>query len=285
MGQIIYADAIHRVEQAKIDAARLTQAASNERSAAESALARFSADLGNKRRMDAAGDQIANINRIISRNQDAKVSGDLNQEIALAEELGRSTTMAAAANLGGSSVSVYNQTVKLRAALQRDQGDRAFNSDIWAAGQDKGNTIRNAVAGLDNSAYRANLDYTKYVDHKKMGIFERVAWLGAAATATYFGGPQGGQAVLSMMDAKNSANNGDFASASASVNGAIKATVGAVQDYRQTGGNGFFNTRAGSNPQLPQINVTQPGGDNLLWDSSQPNTHGGYGGWSSFTLR
>lgn len=279
MGEILYAGSIHRIEQAKIDAARLTQAAKNERSGAESALARFSADLGNKRRMDAAGQQIARIEMNMAKNADAKASGDLNTQIALAEELGRSTTMASAAGVGGSSVEAYNRTVKLRAAMGQEQSDRAYNSDMWAAGQDKGTTLTNAVAGLDNNAYRANLDYTQYVDHSKMGIFQRVATLGIAAAATYFGGPQAGMAVIGVSESMQAAKNGNFAAASQGMTQAVQNGVGGFQAARETGGQGFWNASKAS--PLPQINATATASAyNPLWDSTARN--GGYGGGYTF---
>lgn len=258
MGEILYAGSIHKVEQAKIDAARLTQKARNERSAAESDLQRFSAMLGNRRRMDAAGKQIENINRAIAKNIDAKVSGDLNGQIRIAEELGANTTMAAAAGVGGSSVEAYNDTVRLRAAMAQEQTDRAFNSDLIAAGEDKGTTLTNAVAGLDNNVYMASMDRRVFVDHKKMGPFERVWTIGAAAAATYFGGPQAGQAVLSLSSARQAARNGDFGTASQQFDNSIKSAVGSYKQSRDVGWDrdGFFNERPAPVPQVPQINVT-----------------------------
>jgi hypothetical protein len=56
------------------------------------------------------------------------------------------------------------------------------------------------------------------------------------SAAAYVGGPQAGQAVLSLASSANDASNGDYAGASrklvAGVNGAIKG----VETYNATGG-------------------------------------------------
>jgi hypothetical protein len=277
MGQLIYGGAAYKVQKAKVKAARITQAAHNQREGAESALANFSAALNNRRRMDAAGAQIETIQRAIAKNTDAKVAGDLNGQIAVAEELGANTTMAAAAGVGGSSIEAYNRTVQLRANMGKEEQDRAFSSDVWNAQQDIQNTEINAVSGLDNNVYRANLDYTHYVNPKKQGWFASLLEVGATAAATYFGGPQAGQAVMSMFDARQAARNGDYATASASFNGALKSAYSGFQDFRTTGGNGYFNTAPTSmpTPQLPaRVPVDLP--------TYQPASFmsGGFGGYS-----
>lgn len=280
MGDILYAGAIHRVNQAKIDGERLTQAAHNERQGAESELARFSAALNNNRRMDAAGAQIENIQRAIARNSDAKAAGDLNGQIAVAEELGSSATMAAAAGVGGSSIAAYNRTIRLRSAMGQEEQNRAFASDTFAAGEDIKNTELNAVSGLDNNSYRASLDYTKYVDDHKMSLFQRIATVGLAAAATYYGGPQAGMAVIGMSEAKQAADNGDYAGAGQAIEGAVQNGVGGFKAARTTGFNGFFNTAPAPVPQLPTMPSYSP-------PPTSPYAYGtyGYGGYGSTTLR
>lgn len=200
--------------------------------------------------MDAAGKNIAALASNIAKNIEAKASNDINGQIALAEETGRASTMAAAAGVGGSTVDAFNATVRLRAGMQQEQSDRAFASDLYAANQDKGAILYEAVAGLDNNQYRANLDYRKFVDHKKMGVFQQIATLGVAAAATYFGGPQAGQAVIDVSTGINQAQNGDFAGASASLDGAVSGAFGAVKDTRSMGGKPFFSKAGANVPQL-----------------------------------
>lgn len=275
MGSMLFGGGAYKVQKAQVKANRLVQAANNERAAAESQLQRFSAMLGNRRRMDAAGKQIASINSNIAKNIDAKAAGDLQGEIALAEELGSYATMASAAGVGGSTVEAYNSTVRLRAAMADEQGDRAFAQDLYAANQDKGSILVDAVAGLDNNQYRANLDYRQWVDPKKPSMLKNIATLGLAAAATYFGGPQAGMAVIGASDSITQAQNGDFAGASASFNGALSNGFNAMQDTQDIGGSWWGRNKA-KTPQLPGAGT---GGSGPLWGSSRS------GGYLPYTIR
>lgn len=243
MGQILYGGAIHIREQAKIDAARITQKSGNERRGAESALQQFSASLANQRRMDAAGKQVNANAENVARNLDATASGNLMLRVRAAEELGSSIAMAASAGVGGSSVEAYNATLRLNRAMQEEQQDRATRSDLINATQATGEALEEAAAGLDNNVYRANLDFTQYVDHKKMGTLEKLFWVGSAAAATVVGGPQAGSAVLGVAESKMSAMNGDYASASQSLTGAVQNGFSAYRDYRSTGGHYWRSTQ------------------------------------------
>jgi len=238
VGSLIYADAIHTREQAKIDAARITQKSGNERRGAQTALQQFSASLANSRAMDAAGKNINSITGDIARNLDATTAGNLQSRVAAAEELGANTAMAAAAGVGGSSVEVYNHTIRLNQAIREEAQSRATNSDLINASNNKGQQLVEATASLDNNVYRADLDFTQYVDHHKMSLFERLGYLGAAAAATYFGGPQAGMAVVGLAESEQAASNGDFQTASNSLMGAVQNGFQAYKDTRSVSGNG-----------------------------------------------
>lgn len=236
MGSLLYGDAIHIREQSKIDAARITQKSGNELRGAQTALQQFSASLANSRAMEAAGKRANAITENIARNLDASAAGEFMSRVQAAEELGANLAMAAAAGVGGSSVEAYNQTIRLNRAMQEEQGDRATRSDLVNATMARGDALIEATAGLDNNVYRANLDYTQYVDHKKMGTFERLGFLGMAAAATVFGGPQAGAAVVGLAESKQAAMNGDFGTASQSLTGAIQQGLSAYRTHHTTGG-------------------------------------------------
>jgi hypothetical protein len=241
MGSIIYGDAQHIIAQAKIDAARITQKSGNEKRGAVSNLQRFSASLSNQRALDAAGSNINDITGNISRNLDAAASGRLMSRVSAAEELGASVAMAAAAGVGGSSVEAYNATMRLTRSMQEEQGQRAVASDNFLASAQRGNQVKSAVASFDNSVYAADLDFNQYVDHKKMGLFTKILAVGATAAATYFGGPQAGQAVMGLFESRQAAQNGDFESASSSLSGAVKNGISAGGAFHKTGGQSGFS--------------------------------------------
>jgi hypothetical protein len=223
MGELLFANDIAAREQAKIDAARVTQASGNEKRGAESDLARASQTLANRRRMDAAGSKIGSISENIARNLDAATSGTFSNRISAAEELGSHVAMAAAAGVGGSSVEAYNATLDLHQAMTEEQQQRNVNGDNIAASKSRGDTLVDAVGGMDNNVIRADLSFNQYVDYNKMGVLTRVATLGVAAAATYFtGNPQAGMAVVGIAEGAQKAQNGDYAGASQDIVGGIQ---------------------------------------------------------------
>ncbi len=244
MGSIIYGDAIHIREQSKIDAARITQKASNEKNAKFSDLQRFSASLQNSSALDSAGTAIGDITGNIARNLDAAAYGRLQERVQAAEELGANSAMAAAAGVGGSSVEQYNSALRLNRDMANEQNERAVNSDLYLASQSKGNTLRAAVASFDNNVYAADLDFTQYVDHKKMGGFSKLLAIGATAAATYFGGPQAGSAVMGLFEGDQAAKNGDFATASRNLNTAMQVGVQTAGAKFKTGDTKWDSTQA-----------------------------------------
>lgn len=236
--RVLNAGAEHISAQSKIVAARARQAASNTRKAAESSLAAFSQSLSNNSILDAAGDSINAINENIGRNLDAVSSGHLQSRIAAAEELGANLAAAAANGVGGSSVEMFNQTARLRNAIQEEQGNRAVASDVYLASKSKGDTLKNAVSSFGRDTFVADLDYTEYVDHKKMSGLAQYAALTAAATATYFGGPQAGMAVTDAFMAVQDSRNGDMAGAASGFENAFKGGVKGYTNYRANGPEG-----------------------------------------------
>lgn len=234
MGQLIYADDIHAVEQAKVDAARMTQKSGNARSASDAALANFNASLANKRRLDAAGSAVNDSATNSVRIQQQLTRGRLSDRIRAAEELGAAAAMAGAAGVGGASVDTYNETVRLTNSMKAQAVERSFDQQEWASGQQRGNAVKAAVAGLDNNAYRANMDYTQYLDHKKPSFLERAVGIASIAAATVFGGPQAGAAMAGVFETRQAARNGDFGNASASLTGAVQNGLGAMRTAHLT---------------------------------------------------
>lgn len=243
MGQLLFADQIHMVEQAKIDAARITQKSGNERRGAATALQQFSSSLSNARVMDAAGSQINDSAANTARLHDAATNRTIQGRLATAEELGSMAAMAGAAGVGGASVDAYNETVRLRAAMQEQQIAQSMQTQVWASDQQRGNTIKAAVAAQDNNVYRANIDYTQYVDHQKPSFIEQTIGIGLTAAATVFGGPQAGAAVMGVFEARQAIRNGDTAGASSAITGSVQNGMSAASNYNRThGGPGDVKT-------------------------------------------
>lgn len=235
MGEILTENARHITAQANIDARRITAVSGNKKRGAQASLEQFEQSVGNQHIMDAAGRQANEITENLSRNLDAAVNGKLSERLQAAEELGAATVDAAAAGIGGSSIDSYNNTLRLQEAMAEEQGDRQVNTQAIAAGRAKGDTITNAVADLGNNVYDANLDVSQYVDDHKMSGLAKITTVAAAAAATYFGGPQAGEAVMQVSMANQRAKNGDLDGASKEFGQALNNGLDGAKLYRSTG--------------------------------------------------
>lgn len=251
MGELLFAEAIHIQKQSKIDAARITQKSGNAKRGAETALSQFSASLSTTRQLDAAGSQIGDLTGNATRLIDASTRGTLQARLAVAEELGAAAAQSGAAGVGGASVETHNETVRLQAAIMEAGNAATTDSQLYSIGQQKGNALRSAVGSIDNNVYRANIDYTQFVDHKQTSMFERVVGIGLTAAATVYGGPQAGAAVMGVFEARQASRNGDYATASGAITGAIKNGVSAAQSYSATHGDSPKGTTTASNAGDP----------------------------------
>ena len=97
--EVLTSEATHTREQAKIDAARVTQKARNELLGAQATQNAWVQSYSNQRRVKAAGKQADEITANIGRNLDAATYGRLGERLAASEELG--ANMASAAAAGG----------------------------------------------------------------------------------------------------------------------------------------------------------------------------------------
>lgn len=237
--EVLTADATHTREQAKINAARVTQAARNELKAAQANQNSWVQSFSNQKRLRAAGNVANEITANIARNLDAATYGRVGERLAASEELGANMASAAAAGVGGSVVDTFNQTTRLMSSLAEEQGDRALRTDLLSSSAQIGDTFRSAVEGQDNVSYQAGLDYSQFVDHQKMGTFQKLATVAGAAAATYFGGPEAGKAVFDASAAIHMANNGDFDGASMKAASAFQGGLTGAKRYSDAGGESY----------------------------------------------
>lgn len=239
MGSIVKlatAGAEYTRTQAGIDAARTVQTSGNNKRAAIASAQRGAQSIGNTRIMDAAGAQVGALSENIARNLDAATSGKLSGRIAAAEELGSTVAGAAAAGIGGSSVDLYKATLNLHESMSEEAGTRAVETGIYIGDQQKRDTLNGATAAFNNSVINPDLDFTKYVDAKKpSGLGTGIA-LAAAAAATYFGGPQAGDAVLQGYGAITDAQKGNYAGAQRGFDAAVGEGIAGFKTYTSLGG-------------------------------------------------
>lgn len=245
MGSLLYGQASAIVKQGQVDAKRITTKSGNERRVAETDLQLFSQALGNRKIMEAAGKNINAYGENIAKNLEGLTMGRFQDQLASSEELGAVTAMASAAGVGGSSIDAYAATLDTMNGLRREQADRQADRDIYGALKARGELLTSATDSFDQNIYRADLDVSQYMDVKKPSFLSGALTLGLTTAATYFGGPQAGQAALSFRESQQAASQGDFAQAAASMNSAVFSGIGAYKTYRQTGGNLWSSSKSG----------------------------------------
>lgn len=233
--EILASGSVHTREQAKIDAARLTQKARNELKGAMSASQAWAQSFANSRKMKMAGEQVGEIAENMARNLDVATSGRFADRLEASQAFGANVASAAAAGVGGSSIEMFNNTLRTTQALREESGDRALNTDLIASSNSRANTYGDAAGSMDNQSFQAGLDYTQYIDHVKMSTTAKVLGFAAAAGATYFGGPQAGEAVLSLVAGENKMANGDFEGGFSSYGSAFTNGVSALKGYTTRG--------------------------------------------------
>lgn len=243
MGSIFYGQASAIQKQGQVNAKRITTKSGNEKRVAQNDLQLFSQSLGNRKIMDAAGKNVTAYGENIVKSMEAVTLGSFEDQLRGAEELGATTAMASAMGMGGSSIQAYNDTIETSNNLRREQQSRQIDRNIYSAQRTRGDILTNAVAATDQNIYRADLDVSQYMDIKKPSFLAGAATLGLAAAATYFGGPQAGQAVLGFRESGMAAANGDYASASQSMTGAMMAGIGAFKTVHTVGsGKGLWGS-------------------------------------------
>lgn len=233
--QILYSGPEHTLKQAQVDASRIVQASSNERSAAEASLANFSQALGNQRKLDAFGKNDEALQRNIAKLGESMTAGKFQDRIAAATALGEVTAMAGAAGVGGSSIDTYKRTMALRQAIGEESQSRAMVNDRTNYAQRRGQGLSDAVAGMNQTTYVGAMDRTVYMDHQKLKNV-----LGAAiavGVASYFGGPQAGMATSDAIAGANNMANGNQTAANNLFNSSAQGFVQAGSNYQKTNGN------------------------------------------------
>lgn len=123
-------------------------------------------------------------------------------------------------------------------------------------------------ADIDYSVFTPNLDYTQYVDHKKMGGVQRYLTATAAATATYFGGPQAGNAVLQASTGLQAARNGDMSGASQSFTNAFGSAMKGFSTYRAGAQSGTPASLSYAANGTPQYTAATQGTSGSAWGKS-----------------
>lgn len=230
---ILQANNVTRVDKAKYDAAVMQQRASNKAEAAKTSLAEFSRSLGNILRIEAAGKQYNDATSQLASVIESRGLTRANASLAAADRMGALTAQAAALGVGGSSVDLLNDTIKLQRNVEQELQQMATDRLASSGARANAQVMDNAFNTIDLTRSFGTFDHTVYIEPKRMK--RRLGKLIGVAVATFFGGPMAGEAVADMAVASWQASNANFGGASQSLDSAIQNGTQAWLNRRGTG--------------------------------------------------
>lgn len=235
---ILQANNIHEVAKAEYDANVMLSESRNRLEVAKTSLAEFSRSLGNVYRIEAAGKEYNEAVSQLALATEARGMGRINDSLAAAERTGALMAQAGALGVGGTSVDLLNQTVELQRNIQQDMQQAATDQMASSAGRANAQIMENAQNAMDLTRTFGNFDYTVHIAPKPMK--RRFLKLVGVAVATYFGGPQAGEAAADAMVGSWQATNANYGGAAQNFDSAIGGALNSWQEWNDRGGQSWF---------------------------------------------
>jgi len=299
MVSIINSGNDYRTRNAEYYATLKTNVSGNKKEAAEVSLENFSTSLGNQRRMEAAGEQYNDTVDQLASQLESRTTLNLNTALGAAQTLGAIQADSGAAGVGGSSIELLSHTTELQRNITQQE---TTNTTQQAAKSGQMGAVENLARGLgsnDLTEAIGNFNYTNPIKPMKM----QNKWLKVigVAIATFFGGPQGGQAAADFAGGQYQYENQNPQQAYNDWDHAASEAGSAIKGYQERGGSWFssifgspgaskdnsvnFDFAAHSNAPSYASSGDDPfltGGSDSSDDGSNGSTFGGSTTWSSF---
>lgn len=153
------------VNKAQADGANIVREGQNTLKAAEGSLARFMQGENNKRRLIAAGNQLAAGTQTLMRQRDANVTGSIERQIAESEAAGAYAANAASTGTAGNAVDMIDLTMRLKNSRQKQSIEKNQGYADYDTMQQLLGIMPQAYAGLDKSSYSDGLDFSKNLSY------------------------------------------------------------------------------------------------------------------------
>jgi hypothetical protein len=214
---------------AEFKAANDIQKANNLKEVANQTLVDFSRSLGNSLRMEAAGKQYNEAINTVAMQLEGRTTLRVNASLAAADRIGQLAAGAAATGIGGSSIELLTKTVELQRNIEQDLQRVDTQRMAAVGGRSSASIISSAANSQDLSRSFGNFNYTVNVEPQPLK--HRALKLLGVAAATYFGGPQAGQAAADAAVGEWKQNNGDWDAAGAYFGRAASGLAASAKDW------------------------------------------------------
>lgn len=147
------------IDAANVNASNLLRQGENEKAAARLSLATYAQSLNNRRAARAGDEQITTLSQNFGRMLDAATRGNIQQQLAASEQVGKIAAAAAFAGVGGASTEKVEGTLRLRQALVEGEHDRQIADATADYRQQRVQLERAKAEGLDYRYQLAGMDY------------------------------------------------------------------------------------------------------------------------------
>ena len=251
---ILQADNTTRVARAQYRNAKAGTENHNKLQVAEGNFSNFMRSLNNQIKVNGASKEYNFQMEQLSEQLRSQQTATLNSQGQLAAARGALAAQGGAVGVGGSSADLMDTMVRLQSEMDQEAQANALALMASRGGKQAAQIMSNAVKGMDMSRTFGSFDYQQHIEPKPMS--NRYAKLVGVAVATFYGGPQAGEAAASAFVGDWQAKNGDFQGMSQSYNNAIMGGLSAMQGYSQRGGKSWasatFNFNDGTGPKVEQ---------------------------------
>jgi hypothetical protein len=261
---------VTKVRTAEYHAAQDVRAGKNTLEAASISLQEFSRTMGNSMRIEAASKEYNEAVNNTASALESRTTGKLNASLTANERLGALAAQAGAMGVGGSAIDLLSDTVKLQRNIEQDLQGIETKRLASSSARGSAQIMDNAFSSMDLSQAHGNFDYTINIAPVPLK-YRYLKMLGVAA-ATYFGGPQAGQAAADAAVGEWKANNGDYAAAGQYFGRAASGLISSVKDWG--GGSSDANSWFGAVTQRQQQGDASDK-QAINWGAFEPNTDGG----------
>jgi hypothetical protein len=273
---IIQANNTTRIARSEYRAAVAQTKNTNALEVAKGGFSEYMRSLKNQAMVDAASKEYNYQMEGLSEELRAKQGAGFNTQIQLASARGALAAQAGYVGVGGSSADLMDTMVRLQSEMDQETQKNALELMSSRGAQQTAQVMTNAYKGMDISQTFGQYDYSEHIEPKAMK--RRFGKLVGVAVATYFGGPQAGEAVADFAVGTWQADNGNFSGASQSFDQAIQGGAAAYQQWGQRGGKSWassafdYNDGTGRQSNATGAKVTTNFGNN--YDNFSTTTSG-----------
>lgn len=235
----------------------------------------FMRSLNNKAKLNAAQREYNYQVGTLDEELRGAETGNINSSLQLATAQGALRAQAGAVGVGGSTVDLMDTLTRLQSATTKQQQDNAVSLLASKGAKSTASIISGALGNLDMSRTFGQFDYRSYIQPK--GLRHKALTLVGIAAATYFGGPQAGEAAADGAMGEWQAENGNFTGAMQSYGGAVTNTTAALKSSGQRGGQSWassafnFNDGTGGTSSNDSVSITTSGDTGWQGDTSYLN--------------